>query len=55
MVVHFATIAFDVVVLWCALCDLEFSAGYDDVGCIGGARPLLAIFAVAECSSRWFT
>ena len=48
MVVHFAGVAFDVVVFGAAFDDFETCAWDDDVGGVGAAGPFLAVGAVAE-------
>ena len=47
MIIHFSTVAFDVVVFGGAFCDFEIGAGDDDVGGAGAAGPFLAVEAVA--------
>ena len=54
MFVDLARVALGIVVLRRALCNLEASAGDDDVGGVGGAGPFLAVGAVAEGCYCWF-
>ena len=53
MIIHFAGIAFDIVVFWRALSDFEIGAGNNDIGGVGTAGPFLAIGAVAESGGLW--
>ncbi len=52
MIVHFPTIALDVVMFRTALRHLELLPGHDDVGGVGAPRPFLTVGAVAECGGH---
>ena len=47
MIIHLATVSFDVIILRFPFCDLEVFSRYDDVGGAGAAGPFLTVEAVA--------